>query len=90
MKQAQYARDRKEKRNKEQREMKKAIPKDLAAIKNDPNADKSMRDLVDSLDIGDTKIPEWKQRFRQKEERGYKTDLSIREQQENLPIFKLK
>ncbi|GAX74379.1 hypothetical protein CEUSTIGMA_g1827.t1 [Chlamydomonas eustigma] len=94
MTQSALAKERRELKEQQQRTLLDAIPKDLSRPWEDPMADPNERALAQELrGIGLVayEVPEWKSKAMGKAVTyGMRDSRSIKDQRENLPIFKLK
>lgn len=86
MKQGQISRERKDAREQKQKETKL---KNEAGIK-DASSTANLYGKVEEDDSKIFDIPEWKKRMTKNKEYGRRTNQTIREQREGLPIYKLK
>jgi ATP-dependent RNA helicase DHX8/PRP22 len=92
MKSGQLAKDRKDIREQQYRAINEALPKDLHKIRDDPTANPAVRNLAQSLKTPNQfELPEWKKDSLAKtSSQPARASLSIRDQREGLPIFKLR
>ena len=95
MNQARLAKRRKEKREEEQRSKLESVPAEISKVLDDPSSNLIKKDIMSILASfgGDnfTDMPDWK---KESVVRNYgqvkRSSMNIKEQQESLPIFKLK
>ena len=93
MKSGQLAKDRKDIRDQKQRSASDALPKDLNKLRDDPTANPAVRNLANQLKTQNQfDLPEWKKDSLKPNAQSAqpRASLSIRDQRESLPIFKLR
>ena len=90
----QYARDRREMREQQQRALLENMPKDFSKYWDDPSAAPGTRNLATSLKtLGQQpfELPEWKKEsFKKNYPFAVRSSMTIKEQRESLPIYQFK
>jgi ATP-dependent RNA helicase DHX8/PRP22 len=92
----QYAKERKDMREQQQRAVLENMPKDINKYWDDPTADPAHRTLASSLkglggNAASFEIPEWKKEsFKKNYPFATRSSMTIAEQRESLPIYNLK
>ncbi len=92
IKQSQQAKQRKEQREQQQRALLENVPGELSKIKDDPSSNLMKKDIMNTLAaFGGADLPDWKRESIIKSYGyGKRSSMTIKEQRESLPIFKLK
>ena len=94
MRQGQLAKDRKDRRDQDQREMLDKMPSDIAKLMDDPSSNLLKKDIINTLAAFGSSIydlPDWKRESIIKSTAvGKRSNMTLKEQAETLPIYRLK
>ena len=92
MQSGQRAKDRKDIRDQQQRANSEALPKDLNKIRDDPTANPAVRNLASTLKTNAFDLPDWKKDSitGKQPTQTSRVQMSIQDQKESLPIYKLR